>query len=107
MAALRRSVDEAKARRIAQAKPAQGDQREENSMSFNVGDRVLVNGGLVATIKVYDEVVNQLVYTTELPGGATNDTYGHISNTNLELLDQPAAPQVDELPLDEDPKGSK
>lgn len=66
-------------------------------MAFNKGDKVLVNGALVATIEVYDETVNQLVYSVLLPGGATDTTYGHISNTRLELVDAPAQ---EELPLE-------
>lgn len=71
-------------------------------MTFHKGDLVRVNG-LEATIEVYDEVVNQLVYSTPLPGGATNTTYGHISNSSIELVRAAEPAQDEELPLDEAP----
>lgn len=80
--------------------PARSTTEGNRSMSeFKKGDKVLVNGALVATIEVYDTDVNQLVYSSELPGGATDTAYGHVSNTRLELIE--AAP--DELPLEEAP----
>lgn len=53
---------------------------------FNSGDRVLVNGSLVATVKVYDEGSGQLVLVQELGGGAINEIYGPIPSYNLQHL---------------------
>lgn len=54
-------------------------------MSFIEGDRVIVNNGIVATINVYDEENNRLVYTHEV-GGGTNVVYDHITGNKLEYL---------------------
>jgi hypothetical protein len=54
---------------------------------FVPGDRVLVNGSLVAEIHTYDEDSNVLVYTASV-GGGTDTTYAHISQTRLEHLIQ-------------------
>lgn len=57
-------------------------------MSFKSGDKVLVNGGTVATIKIYDTDANVLVYEAPLHGGAVDTVTAHISNTRLEPLGQ-------------------
>ena len=51
---------------------------------FSEGDKVLVNGGLVAEIVRYDELANVLVYKHNLPSGGTDSVYAHVSNTRLE-----------------------
>jgi hypothetical protein len=52
---------------------------------YSVGDRVLVNSGLVATITHYDPDTNWMSYESNV-GGATNVYSSHISNTHLEPL---------------------
>lgn len=52
---------------------------------FKAGDRVVVNGALVAEILTYDEASNVVAYVSQV-GGGTDTTYGHISNTKIERL---------------------
>ena len=55
--------------------------------AFNVGDKVLINGGLVAEITTYDEPNNLIVYVTNSDGaGATDTTTAHISLTRIQPL---------------------
>ena len=42
---------------------------------FEAGDKVLVNGTQVATVKVYDEQSGQVVLVQPLGGNATNEIY--------------------------------
>lgn len=53
---------------------------------FNTGDRVLINGNLVATIQTYDENNDRIAYVSVPPGGGTDTVYGHISQTRVEHL---------------------
>jgi hypothetical protein len=53
---------------------------------FKVGDKVLINGGVIATITVYNELADRVVWEAPLRGGATDTGSGHISNTNIEHL---------------------
>lgn len=46
---------------------------------FQSGDRVLLDGSLVVTVKVFDEAAGQVVLVQDLPGGATNEIYGPIA----------------------------
>lgn len=55
---------------------------------FQVGDRVLYNGSLVADITHIDYEVDRLVLRAAA-GGGQNDIYGHISNSRLELINTP------------------
>lgn len=67
-------------------------------MSFQPGDKVVINRGVIAEIVVYDTEANRLVYKHEV-GGGTNTVYGHISNTQIDAF--PSAPAVVE---DADPE---
>lgn len=53
---------------------------------FVQGDKVLVDGNLVAEVQVWDEENNRLVLRVHMKGGSTNDIYGHISSYNVERL---------------------
>lgn len=53
---------------------------------FNPGDKVLINGSLVATIQTYSEENDRIAYVSTPPGGGTDTTYGHISQTRVQLL---------------------
>lgn len=65
---------------------------------FNPGDKVVVNGGLIATIESYDESLNLLTYSHGVHGG-TNTVYAHISHTDIQpFVVSNAQP---ELPEDE------
>ena len=66
---------------------------------FQAGDKVLVNGSLVAEIETYDEELNVVRYTAQV-GGGSDTTTGHISQTRIEHLVQPAVGS-DERPGDE------
>ena len=60
---------------------------------FKKGDKVLINGGIVATIVTYDADpdANILVYETQLAGGATDTATAHVNNTRIEpFVDQSA-----------------
>lgn len=59
------------------------------SQKFEAGQRVLVNGGLVATIITYDEQANVVVVEHPV-GGSRNTITLHISNTTLEPLGETA-----------------
>ena len=61
---------------------------------FNVGDRVLVNDGLVATITSYDEDNNLLSYESKV-GGATNTFTSHISNTKVVPLSEQTVEELE------------
>lgn len=63
---------------------------------FNAGDKVLVNGNLVAEIHTYNKEADRLVYVVNQNGG-TNHFYGHVSNTRLQHLvhDVEAVPDLD------------
>lgn len=91
---------------------------EEN---FKPGDKVLVNGGLVGVIDVYDVATDVLVVTSKAGGSTDRATY-HISQTRLQHIvtdvvtsderpAEPATPVVEqpELPLEvpAPAKGSK
>lgn len=54
-------------------------------MTFQRGDKVIVNRGLLATIDVYDVESNLVTYHHEADGGV-NTVYAHISNTDIEPL---------------------
>lgn len=60
---------------------------------FNVGDRVLVNNGTIATITSYDENTGLVSYVVNLSGGGTDTHTRHIIQTTLEVLP--------ELPFDD------
>lgn len=64
-------------------------------MSYNVGDRVLVNGGVVATILAYDEDANIVVWEHKPHGGGADRVTSHISNTRLEPVADKTAVEVD------------
>jgi len=66
---------------------------------FVQGDKVLVNGSLVAEIETYDEDLNVVRYTSHV-GGGTDTTTGHISQTRIEHLVQ-APVGSDERPTGE------
>lgn len=70
------------------------DERDKVMSEFNVGDLVMVNGGIVATIHTYDAENDRLVYVSEV-GGGTDTTYGHISQTRLTLLEAVATAQAE------------
>lgn len=53
---------------------------------FNPGDKVLINGALVAVIQTYSEENDRIAYVSTPPGGGTDTTYGHISQTRVQLL---------------------
>lgn len=53
---------------------------------FQKGDKVLVNGNLVATIQTYSEANNIVTYVSTPPGGGTDTATGHISQTRIEHL---------------------
>lgn len=64
---------------------------------FNAGDKVLINGALVATIQTYDEDNDRIAYVSVPPGGGTDTTYGHISQTRVQhLVSEAEAVQVAE-----------
>lgn len=71
-------------------------------MSFAAGQRVLVNGGVVATIEFYDEALNVIRWVTETPSGQRDVTTAHVSQTRLERLD-PEQPVEVELTFDDVP----
>ena len=50
------------------------------------GTRVLVNGGLLATLQSYDEAGGSAVYVVDLPGGGTDTHTARIANTIIEPL---------------------
>ena len=60
-------------------------------MSFNRGDKVLINNNLVATIENYSPETNLVVFVSEPAGGGTNTHTEHISLTTIDLI-EPAAP---------------
>lgn len=53
---------------------------------FAKGERVVIDGSLIATIQTYDEANDRIAYVSVPPGGGTNTTYGHISQTRVERL---------------------
>lgn len=53
---------------------------------FQSGDKVLINGALVATIQTYSEANNIVTYASRPPGGGTDTTTAHISQTRIERL---------------------
>lgn len=53
---------------------------------FQKGDKVLVDGNLVAEIHTWDEPNNRLVLQVNMRGGSTNLIYGHISQYKVERL---------------------
>ena len=65
-------------------------------MSFNRGDKVIVNDGLIAEILVYDEEANIVTYVHSPAGGGTDTVTAHVSNTKIVPFGQPAPA---ELPL--------
>lgn len=67
---------------------------------FNAGDRIIVNGNLVATIQSFDEENDRLVFVVTPAGGGSETVYGHISQHRLELL--PEAVEAETLELDGD-----
>lgn len=72
---------------------------------FNVGDRVVANKSIVATVHQYDEEIGRLTIVQDLPGGATNTISGPIQSYDLELLVSEAvteAPaEAEETPVEE------
>lgn len=66
---------------------------------FNVGDRVVANKSIVATVHQYDEEIGRLTIVQDLPGGATNTISGPIQSYDLELL---VAEAVTEAPADDE-----
>lgn len=76
------------------------------SEGFKPGDRVLVNGGSVAEILVYDVPTDVLVVVTKAGSSTDRATY-HISQTRLERFDRLEPVAQPELPLEAPAKGSK
>lgn len=70
---------------------------------FNPGDRVLVNGNLVATIQNYDADNNLVVLVSTPPGGGEDRLTAHISQTRLEHLVTPAIGSTERPVTDEAP----
>lgn len=52
---------------------------------FNTGDKVIINGALVAEILTYDEGSDRIAYVTSV-GGGTNTVYDHISKTRVDAF---------------------
>lgn len=71
-------------------------------MSFNVGDIVNYNGGVIAKVVSYNEKADRLILETKV-GGAENTIHGHISTSQLTLIE--AAP-VEEPAVEETGKKS-
>lgn len=67
-----------------------------SEQKFVAGDRVLVNGSLAAVIETYDADLDVVRYTSTA-GGGTDTTTGHVSQTRIEHLIQPAV-GADEKP---------
>lgn len=55
-------------------------------MSFNPGDKVIVNSGVIATILSYDEGINLVTYKVDLAGGSHERRTEHITNTTITAL---------------------
>jgi NADPH:quinone reductase-like Zn-dependent oxidoreductase len=72
------------------------------SAGFKPGDRVLVNGGSVAEILVYDVPTDVLVVVSKAGSSTDRATYP-LCQTRLEHL----IPEQPELPLPTPAKGSK
>lgn len=68
---------------------------------FSIGDLVRANGR-EATLVGYDEGSDRIAYEVEERGGSTNTFYGHISSTELELLEAVAV-ETDETEAPVDP----
>jgi len=60
---------------------------------FAKGERVIIDGSLIATIQSYNEDSGIVAYVSVPPGGGTNTTYGHISQTRVERLVVESAPE--------------
>jgi hypothetical protein len=56
------------------------------------GERVIVNGGLVATVESVNVEGDRVVYVSRPPGGGTNTHSEHLSQVHFESLEP-------ELPL--------
>jgi len=54
---------------------------------FARGDKVVVNGGVLATIENYDVEADRVVFVTTPSGGGTDTTTAHISNTKLDKVE--------------------
>lgn len=68
---------------------------------FNPGDKVLVNGALVAEIVTYHPETNNVLYKHPV-GGGINTVTAHITHTKIEHLNPPAVDGEPELPLAEE-----
>lgn len=69
---------------------------------FNPGDKVLVNGALVAEIVTYHPETNNVLYKHPV-GGGINTVTAHITHTKIEHLNPPAVDDDEpELPLAEE-----
>jgi hypothetical protein len=53
---------------------------------FSAGDKVIVNGNLVAEILLWDEDADRLTFVTVPAGGGTDTVYGHISQYRVEAF---------------------
>lgn len=71
---------------------------------FKRGDKVLVNGGVVATIVRYVPDADLVVWEAPVSGGATDTTTGHISNTHIEAL---AGQTVEDVAAQAPPKSKR
>lgn len=57
---------------------------------FEQGDKVLVNGSLVAEIDFYDKDLDVVRFVTRTAGGTPNVTTAPVSQTQIEWLATPA-----------------
>ena len=65
-------------------------------MSYSKGDKVLLNGGVVAEIVNYDEGANVIVLKATPYGGGEDIITAHISNTRIEPLETQTFAEVHE-----------
>jgi len=71
---------------------------QEGKPQFAVGDEVVVNRGLVATIVTWDEPNNLVVYVANV-GGGTDTTTAPISHTDVRLLKGFKVSDVEQRPV--------